>query len=178
MLWWVETNELQIDHLLFRSQVVRDRWATNLLGPVSTPQQATNAQFATSLYHCWSRLSKLDGEFPDNVVATIAQSIKVMLPDISTTMPLQRLTSYLQGIRQAFDKIVDPLLLAIQRELSANVARIHKLDLASDATAFSGASSMYMKDLVEKLAFIKGEVLAKFNIGDVVYEWYVSARNT
>lgn len=30
---------------------------------------------------------------------------------------------------------------------------------------------MYMKDLVDKLMFIKGEVLAKFNIGDVMYEW-------
>ena len=68
------------------------------------------------------------------------------------------------------------MLLAIQRELSANIARIHKVDLASDVTAFGGAPSVYMKDLVEKLTFIKGEVLAKFNIGDVVYDWYVFVR--
>jgi hypothetical protein len=37
-----------------------------------------------------------------------------------------------------------------------------------------GGSSLYMKDLVEKLAFIKAEVLSKFTVGEEGRIWYVS----
>jgi hypothetical protein len=36
----------------------------------------------------------------------------------------------------------------------------------------SGAS-FYMKDLVDKLSFIKVEILSKFNVGEAGREWWV-----
>lgn len=30
-----------------------------------------------------------------------------------------------------------------------------------------------MKDLVEKVAFVKSEVLSRFHVGDLSREWYV-----
>lgn len=67
---------------------------------------------------------------------------------------------------------MDPLLSSIRRELSSIVAKLHKLNLGSlDASAGMGGPSTYMKDLVEKLNFVKIEVLAKFNVGDLQREW-------
>ncbi|OCB86824.1 hypothetical protein A7U60_g5997 [Sanghuangporus baumii] len=136
-----------LDLLLSRLDllIVRDRWATSLLGPVSTPQQTQNAQIATCLYHCAARLGTLEGEYPESVITILQPSIK--------------------KIRRVFDSIVDPLLSAISRELSTIVAKLHKLDLgAPDASSGMGGPSTYMKDLVEKLNYIKSEVLDKFNV--------------
>ena len=36
-----------------------------------------------------------------------------------------------------------------------------------------GGTSVYMKDLVEKLAFVKTEVYGKFNIGEAGRTWFV-----
>ena len=82
----------------------------------------------------------------------------------------------LQEVRQTYEKIIDPLLAAIRRELSAIIAKVHKVDLskAPDPSAGLGGASVYMKDLVEKLTFIKTEVLAKFNIGETSREWCVT----
>ena len=64
---------------------------------------------------------------------------------------------------------MDPLLGAIRRELGAIIAKLHRMDF-SDAvdpmSAMGGGPSPYMKDLVEKLAFVKGEILSKFNVED------------
>jgi hypothetical protein len=37
-----------------------------------------------------------------------------------------------------------------------------------------GGSSIYMKELVEKLSFIKSEILSKFNIGEAGRAWVMS----
>ncbi|KAI5123858.1 hypothetical protein M0805_005675 [Coniferiporia weirii] len=130
--------------------IVRDRWATSLLGPVSTPQQTQNAQVATCLYHCAARLSAIEEES----VASILQ------PPI-------------EDMRRVYNKIVDPLLAAIRRELNAIIGKVHKMDLAKapDPSSGMGGTSVYMKDLVDKLNFVKAEVLAKYNVGDATRTW-------
>ena len=40
-------------------------------------------------------------------------------------------------------------------------------------TAMGGGSSPYMKELAEKLAFVKAEVLGLFNVSDLSWEWCV-----
>ncbi|EJD03176.1 uncharacterized protein FOMMEDRAFT_146834 [Fomitiporia mediterranea MF3/22] len=139
--------------------IVRDRWATSLLGPVSTPQQTQNAQVATCLYHCATRFNSLEGEYSESVIAILQPSVR--------------------ELHRTYDRIVEPLLSAIRRELSAILAKMHKLDLgAPDASAGMGGPSTYMKDLVEKLNFVKTEVLAKFNVGDASREWVATiAKN-
>lgn len=36
-----------------------------------------------------------------------------------------------------------------------------------------GGASVYMKELVDKLSFIRKEVLSRYSIGDITQEWLV-----
>lgn len=74
----------------------------------------------------------------------------------------------------AYERLVDPVLTAIRRELGAIIARLHRIDFGKsvDAMAGMGGSSFYMKDLVEKMSFFKTEILTKFNVGDDGRAWY------
>ena len=79
-------------------------------------------------------------------------------------------------MKRAFERIIDPLLAAVRRELSAIIAKLHRMDF-SDAvdpmSAIGGAPSPYMKDLVEKLTFIKTEILSNFNVSNADRDWCV-----
>ncbi|KAJ7287365.1 Golgi transport complex subunit 5-domain-containing protein [Mycena rebaudengoi] len=147
-----------LDMLLSRVDglISRDRPAVTLMGPSATPQQVSNGQLASCLYNCWSRLDKLDQEHVESVMAVIKPSI--------------------QNLHQAYQRLVDPVLTAIRRELGAIIAKLHRIDLnkASDPMAGMSGTSLYMKDLVDKLSFIKTEILSKFNVGDAGREWVTS----
>ncbi|KAI8992858.1 Golgi transport complex subunit 5-domain-containing protein [Trametes punicea] len=136
--------------------IARERAATSLVGPVATPQQVLNASLATCVYHCWSRLEKLREEYPPSVVA-ILQPV-------------------LTKLHETFDRIVDPLLSAIRRELGAIIAKLHRMDFGDNAdpmAAMGGGPSPYMKDLIEKLTFIRNEILVQYNVPDVSRQWQV-----
>ncbi|KAI0633283.1 Golgi transport complex subunit 5-domain-containing protein [Trametes polyzona] len=137
--------------------ISRDRTATSLIGPVASPPQVLNASLATCLYHTWSRLDKLREEYPESVVA-ILQPVITRLHD-------------------TFERIVDPLLAAIRRELGAIIAKLHRMDFSDKVdpmAAMGGGPSPYMKDLIEKLTFIKNEVLAQYNVPDVSKQWVLA----
>ncbi|KAL1682653.1 Golgi transport complex subunit 5-domain-containing protein [Schizophyllum commune] len=129
------------------NMVVRDRSALTLIGPACTPQQAANAQVATCLHHCRARLAQLESEHIDAVCAALRPSI--------------------ENMKRTYERVVDPLLAAIRRELAAIIARVHRFDFGRAQDPMSGGgASLYMKDLVEKLAFVKGEILSKFSVED------------
>ncbi|KAI0356279.1 hypothetical protein OH77DRAFT_1423899 [Trametes cingulata] len=137
--------------------ISRERTATSLIGPVATPQQALNASLATCIYHCWSRLDKLREEYPESVVSILQPAIT--------------------KLHDTFERIVDPLLAAIRRELGAIIAKLHRMDFSDNVdpmAAMGGGPSPYMKDLIEKLAFIKNEVLAPYNVPEVSRQWVIS----
>ncbi|KAA1471874.1 hypothetical protein DENSPDRAFT_800169 [Dentipellis sp. KUC8613] len=137
--------------------VARDRGTLSLQGPVASNQQVLNAALATFLYQCETRLRKLEEEYPESVYGVLKPGIKDM--------------------QDAFAKIVDPLLAAIKRELGAIVARLHRIDFARPVDPMSagmGGSSHYVKELVEKLTFVKNEVLSKFSVGEVGREWTIA----
>lgn len=73
--------------------------------------------------------------------------------------------------------MTDPLLQSIRREVSAILARLHRVALGKGLDGpmggMGGGPSPYMKELCDKLAFIRAEPLAKFNVGDLVNEWCV-----
>lgn len=77
-----------------------------------------------------------------------------------------------QKLRTAYEQLVDPIVTAMRRELGAIIARLHRIDFSkvSDAMAGGGAS-FYMKDLAEKLSFIKVEILSKYTVGDDGHTW-------
>ena len=72
-----------------------------------------------------------------------------------------------------------PVQTALRRELAAIIARLHRLDLGkgADEAPSLGAASMYIKELSEKLAFVRNEVLAKCNAGENNREWRVKLRH-
>lgn len=77
-----------------------------------------------------------------------------------------------QKIRSEYDHIVDPLQSAIKKELAGIVSRLHRLDLQKAIDPMSGMSgtSLYMKDLVDKLNFVKTELLSNF-APEIVRPW-------
>ena len=85
--------------------------------------------------------------------------------------------SRIQKLRDTFDKIVDPLLASIRRELAAITAKLHRMDFApatDPMSAMGGGASPYMKDLVEKLTFIKTEILAQYHVPEVSWQWVLA----
>jgi hypothetical protein len=67
----------------------------------------------------------------------------------------------------------------MRRELGAIIASLHRIDFGDarrvdPMSSMGGGASLYMKDLVEKLAFIKAEVLSKFTVSEEGRTWYVS----
>ncbi|OJT15902.1 Conserved oligomeric Golgi complex subunit 5 [Trametes pubescens] len=137
--------------------ISRDRTATSLIGPVATPPQILNASLATCVYHTWSRLDKLREEYPESVVS-------ILRPVVTK-------------LHETFERVTDPLLSAIRRELGAIIAKLHRMDFSDNVdpmAAMGGGPSPYMKDLIEKLAFVKNEVLAQYNVPDVSRQWVVA----
>ncbi|KAI0342194.1 hypothetical protein BDW22DRAFT_1376570 [Trametopsis cervina] len=137
--------------------VSRERAALSLTGPATTPQQVLNGQLATCLWHCWSGLEKLQGEYPEVVVNILKTAIA--------------------NIKKSFERIVDPLLAAIRRETGAIIAKLHRQDFSDNVdpmAAMGGGASPYMKDLSEKLSYIKTDVLSQFNTPEISKEWLTS----
>ncbi|KAI0743887.1 Golgi transport complex subunit 5-domain-containing protein [Daedaleopsis nitida] len=148
---------LELMHTRLDALIARERAATSLVGPVATAQQILNAQLATCVYHCWARLDKLREEYPEKVLT-------ILEPAISR-------------LHETFEKIVNPLLAAIRRELAAITAKLHRMDFGAAvdfAASMGGAASPYMKDLIEKLAFVKNEVLAQYAVPDVSRGWVLA----
>ena len=79
---------------------------------------------------------------------------------------------------QAYEGLMKPVMAAIWRELGAIIDKLHRVDFAKavDPAPGMGGPSFYMRDLVDKLSFIKAEVLSKFNIGDAGRSWFVLYR--
>jgi conserved oligomeric Golgi complex subunit 5 len=65
-------------------------------------------------------------------------------------------------------RIVDPILAAIKSESCAIIAKLHhELARSADPLSDMGGSSGPVKQLMEKLAFVKGEIFSRLLIEDV-----------
>ncbi|KAG1746115.1 Golgi transport complex subunit 5-domain-containing protein [Suillus lakei] len=132
-----------------------DRSAVTLLGPMATPQQILNGQVATCLYYCWTNLEKVAEEHTESAAALVRPGIK--------------------KLHATYDCIVDPLLTAIRRELASIVSRLHRVDLqkAMDPMAGMAGPSLYMKDLADKLNYVKTQIFVNFT-SDATQSWVLS----
>jgi hypothetical protein len=124
------------------TQVPHERSSVALGG-----QQMYTGQLSTCLYRCHAELTQLKENHAS--VFSILESV-------------------IQNIEHKFHEITKPLLTAIHRELESIVTRIHRLDLAKPVDRMAGINggSIYMNDLVERLGYIKSEVLSQFQEGD------------
>ena len=79
-----------------------------------------------------------------------------------------------QNFKQTLDSILDPVTTAIRRELNAIIAKLHRIDFSKDEDPNAGmGSSLYIKELTEKTAFIQAEIVNRYNMGDSVKTWCV-----
>ncbi|KAG2072073.1 hypothetical protein BDR04DRAFT_1127838 [Suillus decipiens] len=123
-----------------------DRSVVTLLGPMATPQQILNGQVATCLYYCWTNLEKVAEEYTESIAALVRPGVK--------------------KLRVTYDGIVDPLLTAIRRELASIVSRLHRVDLqkAIDPMAGMAGPSLYIKDLADRLNYVKTQIFTNFRV--------------
>lgn len=68
--------------------------------------------------------------------------------------------------------LVSPVQQAIQREISAILAKLHRINFGQQG-AMPNGSSLCLRELAEKLAFIKGEMVGVYDIGEAGRTWYV-----
>jgi len=71
------------------------------------------------------------------------------------------------------------MLNAICRDLGIIIASMHRLDFAKamDPLAGIGCSSLYTKELTEKLGFFKSQILGKYDVGDINKIWCVCVQS-
>lgn len=84
----------------------------------------------------------------------------------------------LQDLKTLYVKHTTTLLSAIRREFSNSIARLHRVDYSKQsdpASVILGGSSPYMKDLQERMTFVRLQILAPYNVGGLKKEWYVFA---
>ena len=86
-----------------------------------------------------------------------------------------KLIRVLKRLNRAFEKLAEPLIAAVRRELGAIIARLHRNDFGGSSDPMTGmmggGPSPYMKDLVEKLGFIKSDIISLWNVPDVSQQW-------
>lgn len=137
------------------------------------PQQIANANLASFFNQVWARLSDLADEHTTLTVGVMQPTLQVSMTTFSFN---HSYTDHgIQSFKQAFERIVDPLTTAIHRELGAIIAKLHRIDFAKplDSNAGMGGSSLYIKELTEKLSFIKSEIVSRYSLGDYGRTWLV-----
>ncbi|KAG2043692.1 Golgi transport complex subunit 5-domain-containing protein [Suillus americanus] len=122
-----------------------DRSVVMLIGLMATPQQILNGQVATCLYYCWTNLEKIAEEHTESAASLVRPGVK--------------------KLHDTYDSIVDPLLTAIRRELASIVSRLHRVDLQKAMGPMAGMAgpSLYMKDLADKLNYVKTQIFTNFS---------------
>lgn len=71
-----------------------------------------------------------------------------------------------------YQTLVSPMQQAIQREISAILAKLHRINFGQEGTMPNG-SSLCLRELAEKLNFIKSEIVGVYDIGEAGRAWYV-----
>ncbi|KAG1862894.1 Golgi transport complex subunit 5-domain-containing protein [Suillus tomentosus] len=146
-----------LDGVIMRAEglISSDRLAVTLLGPMATPQQVLNGQVATCLYYCWTNLEKVAEEHPESAATLVKAGVK--------------------RLHLTYDGIVDPLLMAIRRELASIVSKLHRVDLQKATNPMAGMAgpSLYMKDLADKINYVKTQIFTNF-ASDMTQSWALS----
>ncbi|WWC86312.1 uncharacterized protein L201_001185 [Kwoniella dendrophila CBS 6074] len=138
------------------AMLVKDFTATSLIGPNATPTQIVNAQLVGCLYHCWLNVQYVQQDFVGKVWETIRPSV--------------------QSLETTYKRITDLLDSALRKEFIAIISRIHKVDFSKpmDPMSMGSASgSPYMQDLIDKLSFVRGEILGRMSLGEMMKEWVI-----
>ncbi|WWC66324.1 uncharacterized protein I206_100225 [Kwoniella pini CBS 10737] len=138
------------------AMLVKDFTATSLIGPNATPAQIVNSQLVGCLYHCWLNVQYVQQDFVGKVWETLSPAVI--------------------SLEVTYRKITELLDTALQKEFLSILSRIHKVDFSKPMdpmTMGSGGGSPYMQDLVDKLSFVRSEILGRMSLGDFMKDWVV-----
>ncbi|KAI5452220.1 hypothetical protein NCC49_001154 [Naganishia albida] len=138
--------------------IAKDFSATSLIGPLATGGQLMNASVISYLYQLVSNLEySLPGFAP--------KMQEILKPSIEA------------GIK-VYTRATDSLTAAFKREIGNIIARMHRVDFSKPVDPMSmaggGGGSPYIKDLADKLTFIRLELLNRMSLGDFMKEWVLS----
>ncbi|KAL1410659.1 hypothetical protein Q8F55_004678 [Vanrija albida] len=138
------------------SSLVRDFTATSLIGPQPTPAQAINAQLVSCLYHCRLNLGSIDKQFGARVA-------DILGPNVS-------------ALEAVYTRVTDALDVAIRREFSTILARMHRVDFSKpvDPMAMGSSGAPYLQDLGDKLGFLRTEILGRMSLGALLRDWVLA----
>ena len=66
--------------------------------------------------------------------------------------------------------------MVIRRDISSILARLHRVDFAKpmDPMSMGGGGGAYIEDLLDRLAFVKSEILGRMSLGEAIREKYGS----
>ncbi|RXW23332.1 hypothetical protein EST38_g2498 [Candolleomyces aberdarensis] len=134
------------------------------------PTNLTAPQFAAAL---WTRLEAMFDEMAECCIKVYAlEKVLKIKKNPNTLTPF--LDDVSKNIQDAYETLVQPMQQAIQREISAILAKLHRIDFGQSGGGMAGGSSFCLRELSEKLAFIKGEILDCYDLGDAARVWVVS----
>lgn len=76
-------------------------------------------------------------------------------------------------LEEAYKRNANALDVAFKREISAILSRLHRVDFAKpmDPMSMGGGASPYMQDLIDKLGFMRSELLSRMSMGDFMRDW-------
>ncbi|OCF41801.1 hypothetical protein I317_04407 [Kwoniella heveanensis CBS 569] len=139
------------------AMLVKDFTAISLIGPNATPAQVVNGQLVGCLYHCWLNVQYVQQDFVGKVWEILSPSVDLL----ETT----------------YRRITDSLDAALRKEFSSILSRIHKVDFSKPMDPMligSGGGSPYMQDLIDKMSFVRSEILGRMGLGDYMKDWVVN----
>ncbi|OCF73876.1 hypothetical protein I204_05721 [Kwoniella mangroviensis CBS 8886] len=138
------------------AMLVKDFTATSLIGPNATPAQVVNAQLVGCLYHCWLNVQYMQQDFVGKVWETLSPSVDLL--------------------KSTYKRVTDLLDSSLRKEFVSILTRIHKVDFSKPMdpmTMGSGGGSPYMQDLIDKLSFVRSEILGRMSLGEMMKEWVI-----
>ncbi|KAJ9100674.1 hypothetical protein QFC21_003719 [Naganishia friedmannii] len=149
-----------IDYIISRSgsMLARGFSANSLIGPLANGGQIINAQVVSYLYQ---------------LVSNVEYSFDGLSPKVQDI-----LKSPIQAATDCYKQATDSLTTAFKKDLGNIIARMHRVDFSKPVDPMSmaggGGGSPYIKDLADKLGFIRTELLNRMSMGDFMKEWVLS----
>ena len=145
-------------HAVADLQIAYDYAATSLVGPTATPSQQLNAELVNALYHFWA-------------------SLHAVLDDHAPAVR-EHITEPIATARTTYLSVVTPLLQAIRRDLGAVIGKVHRIDFNVAAGAGGSVTSAYMRELCDKVAFVRLQILALYRVSVLTKDWSVVLDQT
>jgi hypothetical protein len=171
----------ELPPLALATQIAKDGAAYFVNGTVANSAQALNAQLTSALWHCHSLMTKAESEYNERIMSILRGPIDVR-PGLAFDSPqtsadhglLSGLSS--QRLVKVCTTHTTALLTAIKRDFSNIIGRLHKVDFSKLDDPVMGGTSPYMTTLMERLTFVRVELLTPYNVGKLKKDWCVKVE--